>query len=112
MIIKEKTKTDKEKIKEKTIRNKTKEKQDVINFRVKSRVKREASKIFDKMGIDMSTALNIFLHNVMIRKAMPMQMITENRYTYAYEAEIMKASNEISDKSYSTVDEMLKDLDE
>ncbi len=93
-------------------KNNTKEEQSIINFRVKSKVKKETSKIFNKMGIDMSAALNIFLHNVMIRKAMPMQMITENGYTYAYEAEILKASNEISDKSYSTVDEMLKNLDE
>ena len=111
MIIKDKTKRDILKIKRKE-KDSRKEKQDVINFRVKSRVKREASKIFDKMGMDMSTALNLFLHNVLIRKAMPMQLVTENGYTYKYESEILADLRDTNNyKSFDTVDQMIADLE-
>jgi DNA-damage-inducible protein J len=86
------------------------QKESVINFRTKESVKKEASKIFDKMGLDMSSALNTFLHNVIIRKAMPMNLITENGYTIAREQEIIAAAKDILPKEYSSVKDLMNDL--
>lgn len=45
-----------------------------INFRVDDYVKREAEVILNGIGISMSSALNIFLKQVVARRAIPMEL--------------------------------------
>lgn len=109
MITKSKTKNTKRGIK-KVLRSQV-NKESIVNFRTKASVKKEATKIFDKMGLDMSSALNTFLYNVIIRKAMPMNLITENGYTVAYERELLAASkDEKGMKTYTNMEDFWKDL--
>lgn len=42
-----------------------------INFRVEESVKEKASKLFAELGLDMSTALNMFLRQSLIEGGMP-----------------------------------------
>lgn len=89
----------------------TTNKQAIINFRTKASVKKEASKIFDKMGMDMSTAMNTFLHSVIIHRGMPMNLVTENGYTVAHERELIAASkDEKGMKTYKNMEDFWKDL--
>ncbi len=85
--------------------------QSIINFRTKTNIKKSANKIFSKMGIDMSSALNMFLHNVVIRNSIPLHLITDNGYTLAEE---MQMISELRDKQshikYDSVDDLVKDL--
>lgn len=45
-----------------------------INFRVDSAIKRKADIILNGIGISMSSALNIFLRQVVARQAIPMEL--------------------------------------
>lgn len=85
----------------------------VINFRTRANIKLAANKVFQKHGLDMSSALNLFLHNVAERKVIPLNLITENGYTIAEELSILNSLNDTSSHhKYSTLEEMYADLNQ
>ena len=87
-------------------------KQTVINFRTKENIKNKANKIFDKVGLDMSSALNLFLHNVIITNSLPFQIVTENGYTLKEELEMVRSVKDKKNIStHKSVSDMWKDLD-
>jgi DNA-damage-inducible protein J len=65
-----------------------------IQVRVKDSTKKSAKKILDKLGIDMSSAIKIYLHQIVITKGIPFNLVTENGLTIDEEEEILKASEE------------------
>ena len=87
-----------------------KNKESIINFRTKESVKKKASKIFEKMGMDTSTALNLFLHNVIITKGLPLNLVTENGYTKKYEKKLLESSKDMDTKVYNSVKDLMNDL--
>ena len=60
-----------------------------INLRIDEKTKKEAQKIFEKMGMSLSTGIKIFLKNVNKTKKIPFE-ITENGFTPEYEEEVLK----------------------
>ena len=86
-----------------------------INIRIDSEVKAEAQALFSKLGMDLSTAVNIF-----IRQAIDFGGITFTIQQRRYNAETEAAMQEVNDiiagkipaKRYSSFDEFLKELDE
>lgn len=65
-----------------------------VQIRIDERTKRDAKRVLDKLGIDMSGAIKLFLRQLTIRKEMPMRLLTENGFTVEEENEINKASAE------------------
>jgi DNA-damage-inducible protein J len=65
-----------------------------IQIRITEKEKKEAKKVFDKLGLGMSTAIKIFLRQTAMRKGMPFLLTTENGLTLEQESEIIKASFE------------------
>ena len=65
-----------------------------IQVRIDEKVKQSATKVFDKMGIDMSTGVKIFLTQVVLRRKMPFEMLTENGLTEKQERAILRAEKE------------------
>jgi len=65
-----------------------------IQIRIDEKTKKSAKKILEEIGLDMSTAIKVFLKQVSIRKGMPFQTLTENGLTEKEEDEILKASEE------------------
>jgi len=52
-----------------------------INIRTDNETKAEAQKIFDELGLDMSTAVNIFLKKVVKTKSIPFKISNKSRKT-------------------------------
>lgn len=50
-----------------------------ISIRTDSEVKEAANEIFKKIGLDMSTAVNIFLRQVVISNGIPFSIQAENK---------------------------------
>jgi DNA-damage-inducible protein J len=48
-----------------------------INIRTNSEIKAEAGKILANLGLDMSTAVNLFLHQIVNKKAIPFELSIE-----------------------------------
>jgi DNA-damage-inducible protein J len=65
-----------------------------IQLRIDSATKKSAKNILDKLGIDMSSAIKIYLKQIVINKGIPFKVITENGMTPEEELEILKASEE------------------
>jgi len=65
-----------------------------IQLRIDSATKKSAKNILDKLGIDMSSAIKIYLKQIVINKGIPFKVITENGMTLEEELEILKASEE------------------
>lgn len=65
-----------------------------IQIRINEKEKQEAKKIFDKLGLDMSSAIKLFLRQTAIRKGIPFLITTENNLTIEQEDEVLKAANE------------------
>jgi DNA-damage-inducible protein J len=87
--------------------------QSTIQLRIDAKTKREAKKTLDELGLDMSSAVKLFLRNVVITQSIPLDLITENGYTVREELE-MRASAEESKKHgkrYDNLDVLFRDLD-
>lgn len=89
----------------------------VINIRTDEKLKKEANKVLEEMGLDMSSAIKLFLAQVVITKTIPFKIRTVNGFTIEEEeemlAEIKKTQKEIGlgkRKLYGSAKEMIKDL--
>jgi len=65
-----------------------------IQVRVDERTKRRSKKILNDIGLDMSSAVKLFLHQVIIRRGIPFNALTENGLTIEQEQEILRRSDE------------------
>ncbi|MFA5789322.1 MAG: type II toxin-antitoxin system RelB/DinJ family antitoxin [Candidatus Gracilibacteria bacterium] len=88
-----------------------------INIRTDEKRKKLATAIFNEMGLDMSSAIQLFLQQVIITKSIPFPIRTVNGFTPEQEKAILDDMREleadIADgkaKSYSSSEEMAKDL--
>ena len=85
-----------------------------INICIDPNVKSTVDDIFSNFGITMADAVNIFLHKVIIVGGMPFDM-TLPKYNDSTLAAMREArdisSGKIKTKSYSSVKEMLTELD-
>ncbi len=80
-----------------------------LQIRIDKNDKIQAQKIFNKMGMDLSTGIKTFIKQVVIDKALPFQPRTENGFTPEYEAMILKESAWAKKyaKRYDSVKEMM-----
>lgn len=82
-------------------------------IRIDSNVKTEANELFSELGIDMSSAVNIFLRQCIFHGGLPFKVEVPK-----YNAETLAAMQEARDimsgkiqaTSYNTTDELLKAL--
>lgn len=83
-------------------------------IRIDSNIKREANDLFDELGIDMSSAVNIFLRQCVMRGGLPFKVEVPQ-----YSDKLLAAANEArrisrdsSIKGYKTMDELKKALED
>lgn len=83
-----------------------------LNIRTSKETKVAAEKIFEELGINTSTAFNIFLKAVIRENGLPfdMRVETPNAETVAAIEEGRKMARDPNVKKYSSVDEMRKAL--
>lgn len=65
-----------------------------IQVRMDERTKRESAKILKKLGLDMSSAINVYLKRVIATNGIPFPLLTENGMTVEEEEEILEAERE------------------
>lgn len=84
-----------------------------MNIRMDKEVKEQAQRIFAELGMDMTTAVNVFLRQAIRYNGFPfdVRINTPNDETIAaiQEVQQMKKDPTIG-KTYSDVDEMMKEL--
>lgn len=83
-----------------------------IQVRTQEKTKKDAMKILAKLGLDLSTAINIYLIQIVQKKGIPFQLLTENGMTPAAEAKMLKeaAWAKKHGKRYTSTKKMFKDI--
>jgi len=88
-----------------------------INIRTDEKRKKLATAIFNEMGLDMSSAIQLFLQQVIITKSIPFPIRTVNGFTLEQEKAILSDMRELEAeiaagkaKSYNSSEEMAEDL--
>lgn len=86
--------------------------QETIQIRIDSKTKEAARKTLEGVGLDMSSAVKLFLTNVINRNGIPLDLLTENGFTLAQEqALIAETEAAKKGKAYTNLDELFSDLD-
>lgn len=83
-----------------------------IQIRVDEKTKREAKKLFESLGTDISGATKMFFAQAIRTKSIPFEVRTSNGYTPAQEAEMLKdmAWTKKFGKRFHSVEELMQDL--
>jgi|APGre2960657423_1045063.scaffolds.fasta_scaffold45923_3 DNA-damage-inducible protein J len=83
-----------------------------IQIRIDQATKKEAQKIFEDVGLDISSAVKVFFRQVINTRSIPFEVRTVNGFTPAYEKMIKKEVEWAKKhaKRYTDVKELLKDL--
>lgn len=87
--------------------------QETIQIRIDAKTKSAARKTLDELGLDMSSAVKLFLVNVINRKGIPLDLKTENGFTLAQEEALIKETEQAkqSARRFATVDALMRDLE-
>ena len=82
-------------------------------IRVDSEIKKEALTIFSALGLDMSSAVNLFLHQCVLHGGLPfsVEIPQYNKKTLEAMAEAKKISADPNVKGYSTMEELKEALE-
>lgn len=82
--------------------------------RIDSDIKREATALFETLGLDMSGAVNLFLHQCVLRGGLPfsVEMPQYNKKTLEAMAEARLISADKSVKGYTSMEELKAALEE
>lgn len=81
--------------------------------RIDSDIKTAANELFDNLGIDMSSAVNMFLHQCVLRGGIPftIEMPQYAKNTLEAMEEARRISSDPSVKGYSSMEELKAALD-
>ncbi len=79
----------------------------VVRARIDENIKEEASIVLEAMGLTASDAIRIMLTRVAREKALPFELLVPNKKTI----EAMKEARRGKLPSFSTVQELMADLD-
>lgn len=79
-----------------------------INVRIEKNIKNKAARTLSHLGLDMSTAIKMFLNQVVIDKGIPFTPSAKRKAIRAkWDKEIEEA---LKGKGYSSAKEMFKDI--
>ena len=83
-----------------------------IQIRIDTKTKKDADKTFKDMGLDMSSGVKLFLHQVIRSRSLPFQIRTANGYTPEYEDRMVKEGDYAlkHGKSYKNAKEIFDDI--
>ena len=86
-----------------------------VNARVETATKDEANEIFENLGLNMTTAVNMFLKQVVNRRAIPFEIAEQPSYNAKTLASIEEArliaEGKIPAKGYTNPEELWSSLD-
>lgn len=83
-----------------------------ISIRLDADLKNKAEELFSDLGLNMTTAVTMFLRQVIRRQAIPFEIARNipNRETLAAMQDAQRIARDAHVAGYTNVDELLKDL--
>ncbi len=83
-----------------------------IQLRIDASTKTKAAKVLKELGLDLSSAVKLFLTKVVSSKSIPFEIRTVNGFTLAQERRILKETEwaKKHGKKYTDVKKMIDDM--
>ena len=83
-------------------------------IRIDADIKKQATDLFNNLGLDMSSAVNLFLHQCILRGGLPfrVEMPRYNQHILDAMDEARRISRDPDIKGYTSMDELRKALEE
>ncbi|MDD5103377.1 MAG: type II toxin-antitoxin system RelB/DinJ family antitoxin [Candidatus Peribacteraceae bacterium] len=83
-----------------------------IQVRTGNKLKRDVQKVLESIGLDMSSAIKLYLHQIVITQSIPFPLRTVNGYTVEQEQKMIREGEEAlkNGKRYRSVDAMFRDI--
>lgn len=81
--------------------------------RIDANLKKQATELFSQLGMDMSSAMNIFLKQCVLRGGLPFEVTIPQYKPEVLEAmeEAKKISSDPNTKRYATFSQAMEDID-
>ena len=80
-----------------------------INFRIDDDLKTQADTMFREMGMNTSTAVNIFITQAVLRHRMPFEIISDPFYNERNMSVLRRRAREMQEGGYSDSHELIED---
>lgn len=77
-----------------------------INVRVEEKVKKQAKELFEELGLDMSTALNLFLRQAISYGGIPFEIRKPNKITLEAIEEGRRLAQDENSVGYSNINDL------
>lgn len=83
-----------------------------IQVRTDAKLKKNAQKVLDQLGLDLSSAINVYLRQIVITGSIPFEIRTVNGFTPAQERRMLREAEEAikHGKRYSSSEDMHRDI--
>ena len=83
-------------------------------IRIDADIKKQAIDLFNDLGLDMSSAVNLFLHQCVLRGGLPfsVEMPRYNQHTLDAMDEARRISRDPDVRGYTSMDDLRKALEE
>lgn len=88
-----------------------------IQIRIDKKTKQDANRVLNRLGLDMSSAVKIYLRQISRMNGIPFRLTTENDFTPTKEQQLIDESNETlrlykegKIRGYASAKSMMKDL--
>lgn len=66
-----------------------------VQARIDAKVKKDTKRILDKLGLDFSSAINLYFRQITQKKGIPFRVLTENGFTEEEEREMLREVEDI-----------------
>lgn len=83
----------------------------VMTFHTDNRIKKQAVAVFKRLGLDIDTAINLFLRKSIVADGMPFSVTGKNDATTPHLREVRRLIDDPKTKRFANFDELLADLD-
>jgi len=83
-----------------------------LQVRIDPKLKKQAQKIAEMLGMDLSTSIKMFLTQMVRWKGMPFEIRTENGFTLRQEQKLLQdiEASKKNGRRYASIDELIADL--
>lgn len=84
-----------------------------VQARIDTKVKKDTKRILDKLGLDFSSAINLYFRQITQKKGIPFRVLTENGFTEEEERGMLREVEDIRTGkkqalTFDSVDDMMR----
>lgn len=80
-----------------------------VNIRMDEETKKQAERLFADLGLNMTTAINVFVKQCLNNNGLPFEVVRKDEFYNSFNMEVLKQSIAQLEAGRGTVHEMIED---